>query len=63
MKIQQGFITKNNQNKVMIKKSYLELALDKQKVMGNYTSTYTPCHLTQRSFLRSFQSTCGMKAR
>jgi hypothetical protein len=56
-KIQQGFITKNNQNKVMIRKSYPKLALNKQKVMGNYTSTYTPWHLTQRSFSKSFQST------
>jgi uncharacterized protein (UPF0333 family) len=41
------------------KKTYPKLVLNKPKVMENSTFIYTPKHLIQGSFLRSFQFTCG----
>jgi hypothetical protein len=41
-RIQKYFIAKENQNKKMTKKTYPRLVLNRLKVMGNYTSIYTP---------------------
>ncbi len=61
MRIQQDFITRKKQKTKQgyDKKTYSKLVLNKLKVMGNSTSIYTYWALAQRSFLKSFQPTCG----
>jgi len=39
-------------------RSFLILVLNKLKVMGNFTSIYTPWALSSKKFLKKLQSTC-----
>jgi len=58
-RIQQDFITKNKQNKTMIKKTYPKMVLNILKVMGNFIFICTHRTPNSKKFSRTFQLTYG----